>query len=96
MLGTPYVSRARHWCNTSKAYVPSNRIHVGETSWDGIDKRDYDIKFKLTPDEARYIATELWKMAEQIDGKTKKTSSISAIRKRTKQIAQEAKTELER
>jgi hypothetical protein len=92
MLGTPYVSRSLRR-NNFGVVSQSDKIDIGESSWDGIDKREYDKKWTLTPDEARYIATELWKLAEQIDGKSKKTSAIGAIRERVKQIAKEAKEE---
>lgn len=97
MRGTPYVSRGKSWQrsleNGTSVLTQDNTIVIGERTLDGIDRPDYSAKFKLTPDEARYIATELWKLAEEIDGKTKKTSTLKAIRSNTQKIAEAAKRE---
>ena len=93
MQGTPYVTRTKEWNRELGRYVEGKKLAIGERYWDGIDKPDYTDKFILTPDEARYIATELWKLAEKIDGKVKKDSAIKKIRQNTEKIASQAKRE---
>ena len=72
-------------------WIAGDQIAFGERTWDGIDRPDYTDFFKLTPDEARYIATELWKLAEDIDGKQEKASKLKLIRENTDNIIKEAK-----
>lgn len=91
MQGTPFVRRSMD--RKYNQYVPGNRIVVGERNWDGIDKPDYADKFILTPDEARYVAEELWKNAEEIDGKSTRESVLKGIRQNTDAIAKRAKQE---
>ncbi len=93
MQGTPYVKRTLDWDRNLKQYVHGKKIALGERTWDGIDKPDYDDKFTFTPDEARYIATELWKLAEQIDGKKEKESKLKKVRQNTEKIIAQAKKE---
>jgi hypothetical protein len=93
MRGTPYVKRTVVWDRTIKTYISGKEIAIGERTWDGIDKPDYTDKFILNPDEARYVATELLELAEQIDGKKEKQSIIKKIRKNTETIIKEAKKE---
>jgi len=90
---TPYVSRAKKYDRNLKHYVYDNRIVIGERQYDGIDKPDFTPKFTLSPDEARYIANDLWKLAEEIDGKTKKQSVLKQVRKNTEKIIKQAKRE---
>lgn len=94
MIRSPRVGRNRKWDNEKKQYALGDKILLTERTFDGIET-DYTDRASFTPDEARYVATELWKYAEQIDGKSKKTSAIGSIRKRVKQIAKEAKKEAE-
>jgi len=92
-MGTsPYVRRGKKWDSTLRQNVWGNTIVIGERHYDGVET-DYTDKFNLSPDEARYVATELWKLAEEIDGKTQKTSTLAKIRKNTDKIAKAAKAE---
>jgi len=92
-METPYVNRSRDYCKELKQYIYGKKIVIGTRQWDGIDRPDYTPKFTLSPDEARYVANDLWKIAEEIDGKTKKQSVLKQIRKNTESIIKKAKTE---
>ncbi len=90
MRGTPYIYRGRKYDRKDAQWVPGDEIVIGERIYDGVEVDRTD-KLTLTPDGARYVATELWKLAEQIDGKQRKTSALTAIRRRISQIAAAAK-----
>lgn len=92
MRGSPYVNRGIRWDNKSKSYVPGPTIIVGERI-PGPCETDYNDKFSLTPDEARYVATELWKLAEEIDGKQDKESKLKLVKEVINDIVAEAKAE---
>lgn len=87
MSTTPHV-----WKLTRHGSPGPNMIAIGHRIFDGIET-EYDRVFAVTPDEARYIATELWKFAESIDGKLEKTSKLKDIRENTSKIAAGAKKE---
>lgn len=85
------VRRANEWDRCKNQYVQGKEIAIIEREFEY--DTTYTNLYKITPDEARYLATELWRIAEQIDGKTKKTSVLKKIRSNTQKIAQQAKKE---
>lgn len=59
--------------------------------WDGIDHPEYDDIEHFTPDDARYLAQQLFAAAEKIDGKSKRDRTSAKVRRNTEAIARQAK-----
>lgn len=92
MRGTAYARIFYPWGEKDPS---KRRIYVGERTWDGIDRPDYSDQFNLTPAEARYLGQELLKLAEQIDGKSKKDRTHAKIVKVVQSIIKEEKKALD-
>lgn len=61
--------------------------------WDGIDHPEYDDVEHFHPDEARFLAQQLFAAAEKIDGKSKRDRTAARIRSNTEAIMRQAKKE---
>jgi len=70
-----------------------DKIQLMKRTWDGIDRPEYEEIARMNPDDARYLAQQLFKAAEEIDGKSKKDRTAAIIERSTRKIAQEAKRE---
>lgn len=99
MGGYPVVRRPTIWRRAPDTpgkgyYTPADFVIIAERWPDPAGGRaDENTLVKLTPDQARYVASELWRLAELIDGKTKKTSVMKKIRQNTAKLAKDAKIE---
>lgn len=89
-MGISYIVRRTHkWDSKIKNYAPGNEILIVERDFQY--DTTYTDKVKLDADEARYIGQELLKIAEEIDGKSKKDKTVAKIRKNTDKIIKAAR-----
>lgn len=83
---------ARIFDNRLRGVKPTS-VELGQRTFDGIERPDYSTISILSPDDARYLAQQLFEAAEKIDGKSKKDRTAAKIKKNTEQIAKRAKEE---